>query len=263
MRHFDEGRDRLGRAVETAFKFLGPRFKLEVVARIDEFDFQQRLIRNIGTGENKILVGEARKPVPIVGLPRLPRNGDKQEYFFTAPPNNPLFDFAKVCGDTVDLFQVTVSDRHNMDMTEFDNVVKGFKSVNFFMIRAAISPEEFSTFQREYVALTFPKGGRDIFVRIVITEKRMTYYDCIWPFYATCHDWTDAAINECKRGMQARSVAPVEIDESPILSESDPPPGVTDEMKNAEPVTRAEIESQVKTVGREESEELTEFAKKG
>jgi hypothetical protein len=41
------------------------------------------------------------------------------------------------------------------------------------------------------------------------------------------------------------------------------PPGGTDEMKKPEPVTSADIESLVRTVGREESEELTEFAKKG
>jgi hypothetical protein len=176
----DHEREKLGHAVERAFKFLGPRFKIEALIRRCSFTVTDRLNKTCGSWQTRVLVGGTERVVSVDGLPEFPSaNDSEKEFFFTAPAKNPLFDFAHVCGSTVDLFQVTVEGRHNMAMKGLDNVPEGFTTVNFFMIRVAMCPEDLKTFQKgNGVSYNFTCGVTTSFVVWHTDERSFIFEHC-------------------------------------------------------------------------------------
>jgi hypothetical protein len=194
------GRGQLGQALEVAFGFLGPQFEIKTLARSVTFTNHRRIERTYGEWECLTLVGgtESGTPVSIDGLPYIfPEDHEchQREVFFKAPRNNDLFDFASVCGRTVNLFQVTVSDRHSVRLGSLASL-KGFTSVNFFMVRVAMCPKELEEF-KEGKGVTPIIGNaeeRKRFAAVLIQERGMNYYECIWPLFEASMEWTDHSV---------------------------------------------------------------------
>jgi hypothetical protein len=195
-----QAREQLGHAVEKAFGFLGPRFKIQAFAREVSFrckdPITDRFKREYGAWKELTLVCN-ENTVPVNGLPRLPEEKDGgKELFFKVPDGTPLFDFASARGDIVNLFQVTVSDTHSVSMKGLDLVPAGFKTINFFMIRVALCPNDREQFElgKGVTPLIGNQEARERFAEEMITKRRMNYYECIWPLYAACDDWTREAV---------------------------------------------------------------------
>jgi hypothetical protein len=158
--------------------------------------------RDYGDWEVYTLVngdGRAKDGLPV--LMDITATDDRREIFYRAPAGNPLFDFAsvRIAPDgriIVNLFQVTVSDHHSVNVKGLKNLQE-FATINFFMIRVAMCPEDVAGFKagRGVTPLIGNQTARAAFAKVLIDDHGMDYYECIWPFYDTCKGWTADAVH--------------------------------------------------------------------
>jgi hypothetical protein len=107
-------RQSLREAAELAFRFIGSEYQIKVEARTVDFEGTNHVKRNYGEWASLVLV-DGGKCEKRNDFPHLIAREDRafgKPVFFIAPRNTDLFDYSVVYGETIDLFQVAVSDSH-------------------------------------------------------------------------------------------------------------------------------------------------------
>jgi hypothetical protein len=193
---FGHIRKKLGDVVEFTFGFVGEHYEINVEVRTVDFQGTNRLKRNYGAWTNFVLVkgSVTRDDFPYMIGADDPAYG--KSVFFKCPRNTPLFDFALVNGTTINLIQVTVSDKHALAVSILDDRrLKAFTTTNFYMVRVTMCPSDVQKFKAGRgvaIPLSGNDSARNAVLDDLVRKKRLTNYcECIWSLDDGCRNWTD------------------------------------------------------------------------